>query len=103
MKKSKRTSIVSTIVKRHHRRITGEELQKRRNLKPVWVAQVLWSDGYWGPFPEMGCSSRKDLAMALASKFIKENRMTWASGTRTSFGFSQRIRFRKYWLCGNVV
>lgn len=78
--------------------IKAEELQRRRNLEPVWVTQVQWSDGSWGPYPNMGCSWKRDLAMALAAKYIKENNIAWARGTRTVFGFSRRIRFRKYYI-----
>ena len=75
-----------------------KELQIRRDLEPVWVTWVKWDDGSWGLFAEMGCARKKGMCMSLASDYIRKNNCFCAMGNRSRFGFSRRIRFRKYYL-----
>ena len=58
--------------------IRGEKLQQRRNHEPVWVTQVQWNDGSWGPYPAMGCGDRRNEAARLASDYIKAKKISWA-------------------------
>lgn len=72
------------------------ERQRRRNNEYVWVPWVQWSGGDWGEFADMGCSSSRSDAMSYVKKYITEHSMKWAMGNQTRFGFSRRIRFKKF-------
>ncbi|MBE3139021.1 MAG: hypothetical protein IMZ53_00395 [Thermoplasmata archaeon] len=73
-----------------------KELQRRRDLEKVWVTTVKWSDNSWGAFPEMGAGSKRENAQENARRYIYTNKIIWAQGTKTIYGFSDRIRFKKY-------
>ena len=78
--------------------MTKKKLQKRRDRDVLWVTQAQWSDATWGPYSEMGVASSRADAMLRASNYITVNSISWAKGNRTQYGFSRRIRFRKYGL-----
>lgn len=75
-----------------------EEIQKRRDVEKIWVAVVKWSDDSWGAFPEMGAGATRKNAQENARKYIYQNKLKWAQGSKTIYGFSSRVRFRKYCL-----
>lgn len=60
--------------------MTLKERQKRFDAQPVWVPWAKWSDGTWGPLPEIGCGSKKNVAMALAANYMKIYNIKWLKG-----------------------
>ena len=75
-----------------------KKIQKQRDAEPVWVTWVNWSDGSWGACPDFGTGTTRRYAMEDAKKYFSEHNILWAQGMRTKYGFSNRIKFRKYFL-----
>lgn len=79
--------------------MTLKERQKRIDAKPVWVAQVKRNKGTWEVWSVLGFDEdQREYAMSKAATVIERENYLWLKGNRTKYGFSRRIRFRKYYL-----
>lgn len=71
-------------------------IQQDYDAMPVWVLQVRWPYvGRWEPWSIIGRT--REQAMERAKKYFVDNGISFALGNRTQFGFSRRVRFRKYY------